>query len=139
MHAYEQLTGERLFNMSTNVFSLFVQDDWRVTDRFTLNLGLRYDWFVGETREQGVTRGRHFYHEPLGIAHDQLVRLAQDLTALAGLFGSPAFESLARGIDRGDRQDRFNGNRGPRQDRGSAGELTGTHPAIPALRNTAGE
>ena len=28
-----------------NDVSLYVQDDWRVTDRLTLNLGLRWEWF----------------------------------------------------------------------------------------------
>jgi hypothetical protein len=32
-----------LYNYSSNQIAAFVQDDWRVTDRFRLNLGLRYD------------------------------------------------------------------------------------------------
>jgi outer membrane receptor protein involved in Fe transport len=31
------------YNYSSNQIALFVQDDWRVTDRLRLNLGLRYD------------------------------------------------------------------------------------------------
>lgn len=32
-----------LYNYSSNQIAAFVQDDWRVTDRLRLNLGLRYD------------------------------------------------------------------------------------------------
>ena len=32
---------------------IFVQDRWTM-GRVTLNLGLRYDWFIGETRESEV-------------------------------------------------------------------------------------
>ena len=33
--------------------SVFVQDDWRVTPKLTLNLGLRYDVFTAETEKHG--------------------------------------------------------------------------------------
>ncbi|HET9358969.1 MAG TPA: carboxypeptidase regulatory-like domain-containing protein [Vicinamibacterales bacterium] len=36
---------------------IFVQDRWTM-NRITLNLGLRYDWFIGETRESLVTPSR---------------------------------------------------------------------------------
>ena len=39
--------------------------------------------------------------EPLGVAHDQLVGLAQNLGALARLLRGPARERVACGIDRG--------------------------------------
>jgi hypothetical protein len=32
-----------LYHLTNNSFSFFVQDDWKVTRRLTLNLGLRYD------------------------------------------------------------------------------------------------
>jgi hypothetical protein len=37
------LTGNLLRHMSSNQFALFLQDDWRVTPRFMLNLGVRYE------------------------------------------------------------------------------------------------
>ena len=39
--------------------------------------------------------------EPLGVAHDQLIGLAQDLGALARLSPGPARKGIARRIDRG--------------------------------------
>jgi hypothetical protein len=40
-----QITGERSFNMSTNVYSAFVQDDWRLTSALKLLYGVRYDLY----------------------------------------------------------------------------------------------
>ncbi len=40
-----QLTGELGFNMSTNLFSLFIQDDWQVLPSLKLLYGLRYDLY----------------------------------------------------------------------------------------------
>lgn len=37
--------GSPPFNARMNEFGLFVQDDWRATPRFVLNLGLRYDFY----------------------------------------------------------------------------------------------
>src|ERR1700733_4050389 len=33
----------KTWQQSSDVFGIFAQDTWRITDRFTLNLGLRYD------------------------------------------------------------------------------------------------
>jgi hypothetical protein len=40
-----QITGERSFNMSTNVYSGFVQDDWRLAPSLKLLYGVRYDLY----------------------------------------------------------------------------------------------
>jgi hypothetical protein len=40
-----QLQGDLGFNMSTNIFSLFVQDDWQIASKFKLLYGIRYDLY----------------------------------------------------------------------------------------------
>lgn len=40
-----QLTGNLGFNMSTNIFSTFIQDDWQVAPKFKVLYGIRYDLY----------------------------------------------------------------------------------------------
>jgi hypothetical protein len=40
-----QLTGDLGFNMSTNLFSAFIQDDWQIRPRLKVLYGLRYDLY----------------------------------------------------------------------------------------------
>jgi hypothetical protein len=42
---------------------VFLQDRWTISNRVTLNLGLRYDHFIGETRESEVLPNRFTFSE----------------------------------------------------------------------------
>ena len=47
------LGNENGENLMTNSFAAFVQDDWKVSPRLTINLGLRYDIFFAPTFPDG--------------------------------------------------------------------------------------
>jgi hypothetical protein len=46
--------GNSSANIPTKQFAAYVQDDWRVSDRLTVNLGLRYDLVTGMQFDQSL-------------------------------------------------------------------------------------
>ncbi len=42
--SYFQGYGNPLFDISTTDYGVFAQDDWKLTPRLTLELGVRYDY-----------------------------------------------------------------------------------------------
>ena len=46
--------GDASANIPTKQFGTYIQDDWRVSDRLTLNLGLRYDLMTGYQFDQSM-------------------------------------------------------------------------------------
>ncbi len=69
------------FDLRLQEFGLFIQDDWKVSDRLTLNLGLRYDLLPGPTAPTEKD-GRISYYFPdqrqvvvAGGSSDRLVEL----------------------------------------------------------------
>ena len=43
-NSYAQGFGPSTFDLATTDYAVFVQDDWKLTPRFTVNLGVRYDY-----------------------------------------------------------------------------------------------
>ena len=63
---------------------VFLQDRWTISDRVTLNLGLRYDHFVGDTRESEVLPNRFTFSE---IASGIVFPECEDGQAARGCYG----------------------------------------------------
>jgi len=49
--------NQRIIDYRQNQFNFFVKDDWKITDRFTVNLGIRYEWYGVPYLKGGLTAG----------------------------------------------------------------------------------
>ena len=65
-----QLTGDRGFNMSTNVLSVFAQDDWQLASSLKMLYGIRYDYYKYPDGLPGapLTQTQHFNIDKNNIA-----------------------------------------------------------------------
>ena len=46
--------GDAAANIPMKQFATYFQDDWRVSDRFTLNFGIRYDYMIGYQLDESL-------------------------------------------------------------------------------------
>ncbi len=118
---FNQGFGVLGLTMKTTDFNYFIQDDWRVTPRFTLNLGLRYEYQLnpdpinvnpGVPQTQNKVDDRNNFGPRLGFAYDLT---GDGRTSIRGGWGlyygrvinSTVYNTLVNtgvGIDRAQRQ-----------------------------------
>ncbi len=84
--------------------AVYVQDDWKVTTKLTLNLGARWDRFGVPTDVNGVTRTLdwsknppQFYPAPGQIAHNLWDITNKDISPRFGFAYNPAANWVVRG------------------------------------------
>ena len=82
-------------NWNSQYFGVYVQDDWRVSDRLTLNLGLRWDAETPSRERDGLVVGGFAFDEPSPLVCPECAAAAArpDINnpALANLTGGLSF------------------------------------------------
>ena len=101
-----------------NIYSGYVQDDWTLNERLTLNLGLRYDFETGSLlndREDALLQGRFEndkdnFQPRLGFAYDVKGDAQTVIRGGAGKYHSQAFLNIGLFVQNSNRSTFFFAN-----------------------------
>jgi outer membrane receptor protein involved in Fe transport len=85
--------GNPTFSFKENDVSAYFQDDWRIKDNLTLNLGMRWEWFgqiVNQIHDQTVanqTGPRPFWDPTLPLSATTVPSVPEDMNNFSPVFG----------------------------------------------------
>ncbi|MGH9337248.1 MAG: TonB-dependent receptor domain-containing protein, partial [Vicinamibacteria bacterium] len=113
---YSQNLGEPSIDSAQNFYSGYIQDDWTINNRLTLNLGLRYDLETGSLEnnkedtflQPQFANDKNNFQPRLGFAYDLLGDGNTILRGGAGKFYSQAFLNIALLVQRSNRAQEIN-------------------------------
>jgi outer membrane receptor protein involved in Fe transport len=85
--------GSATLRFKENDLAFYVQDDWRIKDNLTLNLGLRWEWFqqavnlLHDLTVEQQTGGNPFWDTTLPLNRTTVPRIPQDLNNFSPVVG----------------------------------------------------
>src|SRR5687768_4664387 len=87
---FTQNVGDPIVNLNNNIYAAFVQDQWRPTDRLTLNLGLRWDY----EDVAGIDHDKNNFAPRLGFVWDVSGAGVTVVRANAGIYYDQIFLNI---------------------------------------------